>query len=133
MKNVIETARESGHFSMLITIVQETGLIDTLSSDGPFTIFAPTDDAFAKLSKKTIDHLLQDKERLTEILTYHVIQGRISSQEVQQIGKAQSIQGSQLIFDATNSITVNKSTIIKSDIQCDNGIIHIIDEVLIPK
>lgn len=133
MKNVVDTVISDNQLTMLTTIVRETGLVETLSSDGPFTIFAPTDEAFAKLSQKTIDYLMSDKERLTEILTYHVIHGKIKSDEVLKLKKAITVQGSSLIFQNDSPVKVNKASVLLADIECENGMIHVINEVLIPK
>jgi len=133
VKNVIDTVISDNQLTMLTTIVRETGLVETLSSDGPFTIFAPTDEAFAKLSQKTIDYLMSDKERLTEILTYHVIHGKIKSDEVLKLKKAITVQGSSLIFQNDSPVKVNKASVLLADIECENGMIHVINEVLIPK
>ena len=133
MKNVVDTVISDNQLTMLTTIVRETGLVETLSSDGPFTIFAPTDEAFAKLSQKTIDYLMSDKERLTEILTYHVIHGKIKSDEVLKLKKAITVQGSSLIFQNDSPVKVNKASVLLADIECENGMIHVISEVLIPK
>jgi len=133
VKNVVDTVISDNQLTMLTTIVRETGLVETLSSDGPFTIFAPTDEAFAKLSQKTIDYLMSDKERLTEILTYHVIHGKIKSDEVLKLKKAITVQGSSLIFQNDSPVKVNKASVLLADIECENGMIHVINEVLIPK
>lgn len=132
MKNVLDKAIESGQFTVLVDALREAGLDDILSSDGPFTIFAPTDEAFSKLPKKAIENLLHDKERLTEILTYHVIYDTFKYKDVVKMKNAKTVQGTRIIFDISNKTKVNKATIIKSDIECENGVIHIIDEVLIP-
>jgi len=133
MKNLVQTAIAEGNFKTLIRVIQETGLIDILSIEGPFTIFAPTDQAFAKLPKGTMEKLLKDKEKLTEILTYHVILDRVMVKQVIKIRKANTINGKDLSINTKNGVKIDKANIIKTDIECINGILHIIDEVLIPK
>jgi uncharacterized surface protein with fasciclin (FAS1) repeats len=132
LKNIIDRAIDDGNFNTLITAIKEVGLDDTLSTDGPFTIFAPTDEAFNKLPKKTLEHILRDKERLTEILTYHILTDKIKSKDIEKINNRKTVQGSQLIFDNSKELMVNKATITHKDIECKNGIIQIIDKVLIP-
>jgi len=133
MKNLVQTAIAEGNFKTLIRVIQETGLVDILSIEGPFTIFAPTDQAFAKLPKGTMEKLLKDKEKLTEILTYHVILDRVMVKQVLKIRKANTINGKDLSINTKNGVKIDKANIIKTDIECINGILHIIDEVLIPK
>jgi len=133
MKNLVQTAIAEGNFKTLIRVIQETGLVDILSIEGPFTIFAPTDQAFAKLPKGTMEKLLKDKEKLTEILTYHVILDRVMVKQVIKIRKANTINGKDLSINTKNGVKIDKANIIKTDIECINGILHIIDEVLIPK
>ncbi|MFO7677339.1 MAG: fasciclin domain-containing protein [Thermoplasmatota archaeon] len=133
MKDLIQTAIDNGNLNILISTVQEVGLEDVLRSDGPYTMFAPTDEAFSKLPKKTLKFLLQDKERLTEILTYHIIYGAKKSKEVIKNKQSTTIHGLRLVFDGSGSGTVNAATFLHKDIECKNGVIHIIDQVLIPK
>lgn len=133
MKNLVQTAIAEGNFKTLIKVIQETGLVDILSVEGPFTIFAPTDQAFAKLPKGTMEKLLKDKEKLTEILTYHVILDRVMVKQVLKIRKANTVNGKDLSINIKNGVKIDKANIIKTDIECINGILHIIDEVLIPK
>jgi uncharacterized surface protein with fasciclin (FAS1) repeats len=132
LKNLIETAINAGKFKTLIIALREAGLYDILSSEGPYTIFAPTDEAFSKLPDKTIDNLLKDKERLTDILTYHVIANRVFSKDVTSLQKANTINGKQVKIKTGNNVKIDNARIIKSDIKCTNGVIHIIDEVLLP-
>jgi uncharacterized surface protein with fasciclin (FAS1) repeats len=132
MKNLIETAIEVGNFKTLIKAVQEAGLVDTLSTDGPFTIFAPTDEAFAKLPAGTIDNLLKDKEKLTNILTYHVVADKIMAKEVANLNFTETINGKDVQIDTSKGVKIDKANVIKTDIECINGVIHIIDEVLLP-
>ena len=133
MKNLIETAIEAGNFKTLVKAVQEADLVDTLSSEGPFTVFAPTDDAFAKLPEGTIESLLKDKEKLTNILTYHVVPDKVMSDDVIKIKNAKTVNGKELTIDSDNVVKIDDATVIKTDIECSNGVIHIIDSVLLPE
>jgi uncharacterized surface protein with fasciclin (FAS1) repeats len=132
MKNLVETAVEAGNFKTLVKAVQEAGLVDTLSDEGPFTVFAPTDEAFSKLPEGTIENLLKDREKLTEILTYHVVPNKVMSEEVVKLRNAQTVNGKEITIDTKNGVKVDKATVIKPDIECSNGVIHVIDEVLVP-
>ena len=133
MKNLIQTAIDTGNLKMLIKAVQEAGLIDVLSSEGPFTIFAPTDQAFAELPKKTIESLLNDKEKLTNILTYHVLLNTILIKQFIKIKNAKTVNGKNISIQTKNGFIIDNAKIIKKDIECSNGVIHVIDKVLIPK
>jgi len=133
MKNLVETAIEAGNFKTLVKAVQEAGLVDTLSNEGPFTIFAPTDEAFAKLPSGTLEQLLHDKEKLTEILTYHVIENKVMSNEVINIKNAKTVNGKDVSIDASQGVKIDTANVINPDIECSNGVIHVIDEVLLPK
>ena len=132
MKNLVETAINEGTFKTLIIALRESGLYDILRSGGPYTIFAPTDEAFSKLPDGTIEKLMKDKEKLTDIITYHLIANRIFSNEVISLQKANTINGKQVKIKAGNNVKIDNARIIKSDIKCTNGVIHIIDEVLLP-
>ena len=133
MKNLVETAINEGTFKTLIIALREAGLYDILCSEGPYTIFAPTDEAFSKLPNGTMEKIMNDKEKLTDILTYHVIANRVYSREVTSLQKADTINGKQVKIKTGNNVKIDNARIIKSDIKCTNGVIHIIDEVLIPK
>ena len=133
MKNLVETAIEAGNFKTLVKAVQEADLVDTLSSEGPFTVFAPTDDAFAKLPEGTIESLLKDKEKLTNILTYHVVPDKVMSDDVIKIKNAKTVNGKELTIDSDNGVKIDDATVIKTDIECSNGVIHVIDSVLLPE
>ena len=133
MKNLVETAIEAGNFKTLVKAVQEADLVDTLSSEGPFTVFAPTDDAFAKLPEGTIESLLKDKEKLTNILTYHVVPDKVMSDDVIKIKNAKTVNGKELTIDSDNVVKIDDATVIKTDIECSNGVIHVIDSVLLPE
>jgi uncharacterized surface protein with fasciclin (FAS1) repeats len=132
MKNIVETAIEAGNFKTLVTAVQEANLVDTLTGSGPFTVFAPTDEAFAKLPKGTVEGLLKNKEKLTEILTYHVVPQKVMAQSVIQLKSAKTANGSDVHIDTSNGVKINNANVIKTDIECSNGVIHVIDTVLLP-
>lgn len=132
MANIVDTAVNAGSFNTLVSAVQAAGLVDTLKGPGPFTVFAPTDDAFAKLPAGTIDSLLKDIPQLTKILTYHVVSGKVMAADVVKIKSATSLQGSNLKIDASNGVKVNDATVVTPDVAADNGVIHVIDTVLIP-
>ncbi len=133
MKNVVDTAIEAGNFKTLVKAVQEAGLVETLANDGPFTIFAPTDEAFSKLSEETINDLLNNKEKLTEILTYHVVADKVMADSVTTLSTAATVNGKQLSIDTADGVKINNAHVIKTDIECSNGVIHVIDSVLIPE
>jgi uncharacterized surface protein with fasciclin (FAS1) repeats len=133
MKNLVETAIEAGNFKTLVKAVQEAGLVDTLQGEGPFTVFAPNDDAFAKLPPGTIEDLLNNKEKLTEILTYHVIPSKVMSNNVVNLTSAPTANGKQLSIDTTSGVKIDNANVVQTDIECSNGVIHVIDTVLIPE
>ena len=112
--------------------MQAAGLVETLSGVGPFTVFAPTDDAFAKIPKETLDAVLADKAKLTAILTYHVVSGKVMSQDVVTMTSAPTVQGGSVRIDASNGVKINDASVVKADIECSNGVIHVIDTVLMP-
>ena len=132
MKNLVETAINAGTFKTLIIALREAGLYDILCSEGPYTVFAPTDEAFSKLPNGEIEKIMKDKEKLTDILTYHVIAKKVFSKDVTALQKADTINGKQVKIKNGNSVKIDNARIIKSDIKCTNGVIHIIDEVLFP-
>lgn len=131
-KNIVETAVEAGSFTTLVAAVQAAGLADVLSNGGPFTVFAPTDEAFAKLPEGTVESLLSDPEALANILTYHVVEGRVMAADVIGLSSAPTLQGSEVSIDSSNGVMINNATVIQADIETSNGIIHVIDTVLIP-
>jgi uncharacterized surface protein with fasciclin (FAS1) repeats len=132
MKNVVETAIEAGNFKTLVKAVQEAGLVETLSGQGPFTVFAPTDEAFSKLPAGTIENLINDKDKLTKILTYHVVPNKVMSGQVMSIKNAKTLNGKDVNINTENGVKIDNASVIKPDIECTNGVIHIIDEVLLP-
>ena len=133
-KDIIETALAAEHFTTLVAAVKAAGLVETLQGDGPFTVFAPTDEAFAKLPEGTVEALLKDKEKLTAILTYHVVSGEVLAEEVVKLDKAATVNGEHVsIKTAESGVMIDDAKVISTDIICDNGVIHIIDSVILPK
>lgn len=133
--DIVDTAVNAGQFNTLVAAVQAAGLEDTLRSDGPFTVFAPTDEAFAKLPAGTVDMLLkpENKDKLVSILTYHVLSGAVDSSAI--AGKkfeTETVQGSNVSVDGTNGVMVDNANVVKADIETSNGIIHVIDTVIMP-
>lgn len=132
MADIVDTAVSAGSFKTLVAAVQAAGLVDTLKGPGPFTVFAPTDEAFAKLPAGTVDSLLANIPELTKILTYHVVPGKVMSSDVVNLDKATTVQGSDLTIDASNGVKVNAAMVVTPDIEADNGVIHVVDTVLLP-
>ena len=135
MNTLIDVAVADGHFKTLATALTAAGLIDTLKGDGPFTVFAPTDDAFAKLPAGTVDGLLKDIPKLTAILKYHVLAGKVAASDVMKLdGKtATTLNGAALKVSTTGGVKLNgKVNVTKTDVAASNGLIHVIDEVLLP-
>ncbi|MGD0203784.1 MAG: fasciclin domain-containing protein [Candidatus Bathyarchaeia archaeon] len=138
MPDIVDTAVASGMFNTLVTAVKAAGLVDTLKSPGPFTVFAPTDEAFAKLPKGELDMLLKDIPKLKEILTFHVVDGKLIASDLAKHEYLQALQGGELRIDASRwhmhrHMKVNGANIVKPDIAVDNGVCHAIDKVLMPK
>ncbi|MGD2093238.1 MAG: fasciclin domain-containing protein [Candidatus Aminicenantes bacterium] len=133
-KNIVETAIDAGSFKTLVTAVKAANLVDTLSGKGPFTVFAPTDDAFAKLPEGTIEALLKDTDKLTSILTYHVVPGKIMAEKVVKLDSAKTVNGKNLSIKVKDGkVMVDNALVTKTDIKCSNGVIHVIDAVVLPK
>jgi len=132
MKNIIETAIDNADFSTLVTAIKEAGLVETLSSTGPFTVFAPTNEAFAKIPEETLKELLADKTKLTSVLTYHVVAGKVMSEDIAKITEEKTVQGSNIKIDTKDGVMINNAKVTKVDIECLNGVIHVIDTVLMP-
>ncbi len=135
-KDILGTVQDAGTFTILLQAVKNTGLTETLSAPGPITIFAPTDDAFAKLGPEKLKDLMkpENKEKLRNILSYHIVDGKAVSRDF--LGKrleAATIQGGSLLIDATKGVTVDNAKMVKADIIADNGFIHVIDTVVMPK
>ena len=132
MKNIIETASENPDFSTLVKAIKAAGLVDTLSGAGPFTVFAPTNSAFEKIPKETLDSVLADKAKLTSILTYHVVSGKVLSKDMAEMKEADTVQGKKVTIDTKDGVMINNAKVTKADIECSNGVIHVIDTVLMP-
>ena len=132
MSNIVQTAVGAGTFKTLTAAVTAAGLVDTLSGAGPFTVFAPNDEAFAKLPAGTVESLLADIPKLTKILTYHVVAGNITAADVMKLHDAKTVEGTNLHIHANGGVKINDSNVIAADIACDNGVIHVIDTVLLP-
>ncbi len=131
--DVIEAARSAGSFKTLLTAIETAGLTETLRSAGPFTVFAPTDEAFAKLPPGTLDSLLKDKGKLTSVLTYHVVPGRMQAADVVKLTSVKTIQGQSIAIDATSGVMVNEAKVIQTDVPATNGVIHVIGAVILPQ
>ena len=131
-QDIVDTAVKAGNFKTLVAAVQAAGLVDTLKGPGPFTVFAPTDEAFAKIPKATLDGLLADKAALTKVLTYRVVPGKVMAKDV-KAGMVKTVQGSALTVSTTGGVMVDNANVVKTDIVADNGVIHVIDSVVIPK
>ena len=132
MADIVDTAVNAGSFSTLVAAVKAAGLVETLKGKGPFTVFAPTDEAFAKLPAGTVDKLLKDIPQLKKILTYHVVSGKVMAADVTKLKSAKTVEGSDVAIDASKGVKVNNSTVTTLDVAADNGVIHIIDTVLMP-
>lgn len=131
--DIVDTAKAAGTFNTLIAAVEAAGLVDTLKGPGPFTVFAPTDKAFAKIPKAKLDALLKDKAALTKVLTYHVVPGKVMAADV-KAGAVKSVEGSNLTISTMgNKVRVDKASVTQTDIAADNGVIHVIDTVVMPK
>ncbi len=132
MADIVDTAVSAGSFTTLVAAVKAAGLVDTLKGPGPFTVFAPTDEAFAKLPAGTVEALLKDIPKLTKILTYHVVSGKVMAADVVKLKSATTVEGSDVKIDASNGVKINDSKVVTPDVAADNGVIHIIDAVLLP-
>ena len=132
-KDIVDTAVAAGSFNTLATALQAAGLVDTLKGAGPFTVFAPTDEAFAKIPKADLDALIQDKAKLTAVLTYHVVPGKVMAADVVKLKQAKTVEGQLVKIDSSNGVKINNATVTKADIVTSNGVIHVIDTVLLPQ
>jgi uncharacterized surface protein with fasciclin (FAS1) repeats len=130
--DIVDTAVAAGNFKTLVTALKEAGLVDTLKGPGPFTVFAPTDEAFAKIPKADLDTLLANKKKLKSVLTYHVVSGKVMSADIKP-GKVKTVQGEQVTFSTKGGVMVDKAKVVAADVAADNGVIHAIDTVLMPK
>ena len=132
-KDIVETAMAAGSFETLVTAIKAAGLVEALKGEGPFTVFAPTDEAFKKLPSGTVEKLLQDKEKLQQILKYHVVPGKVTAAQVVKLDSAKTLQGKTVEIDGKDGVKVNQAKVVKADVMASNGVIHVIDTVLIPK
>ncbi|SDI73346.1 fasciclin domain-containing protein [Lutimaribacter saemankumensis] len=134
-KDIVDTAVDAGSFTTLVAAVQAAGLVDTLKGDGPFTVFAPTDEAFAALPEGTVEDLLkpENKDKLTAILTYHVVPGKVMSGDLSNNMMATTVQGGDVTIMTEGGVTVDGANVVTADIEASNGVIHVIDGVIMPK
>ncbi len=133
-KDIVDTAVGAGQFNTLAKALGEAGLVETLKGKGPFTVFAPTDAAFAKLPPGTLDSLLKDKDKLRAVLTYHVVPGKVMAADVVKLTSAKTVQGESVkIATGTGGVKIDDANVVKTDIKASNGVIHVIDTVLLPK
>lgn len=135
-KDIVDTAAGAGKFNTLVAAVKAAGLVDTLKGAGPYTVFAPTDEAFAKLPKGTVEDLLkpENKDKLAKILTYHVVSGKVMAADIKGKKEAvKTVEGSNLAVDATSGVKINDANVVTADVAASNGVIHIIDTVVMPK
>ena len=135
-KDVVDTAIGAGNFSTLVAAIKAAGLVDTLKGDGPFTVFAPTDEAFAKLPAGTVEDLLkpENKAKLVSILTYHVVPGKVMASAVVKLSEAKTVNGQSVAISVKDgTVMVDSAKVVTTDIECSNGVIHVIDAVVLPK
>lgn len=132
-KDIVDTAVAAGQFKTLAKALTEAGLVETLKGKGPFTVFAPTDEAFAKLPAGTLDALLKDKKKLASVLTYHVVAGKVLAADAAKLTSAKTVQGQSVKIEAKGAVTIDGAKVIKADILASNGVIHVIDSVILPK
>ena len=134
-KDIVDTAVDAGTFSTLVAAVEAAGLVETLKGEGPFTVFAPTDEAFAALPEGTVENLLKPEniDQLTAILTYHVVPGKVMSTDLTDDMMATTVQGSDVMIDLDNGVMVEEATVVSADIEASNGVIHVIDKVILPE
>ncbi len=132
--DIVDTAVSAGNFTTLVAAVKAAGLVDTLKGPGPFTVFAPTDAAFAKLPAGTVEGLLKNPEKLKDILLYHVVSGKVLAADVMKMKSAKTVEGNSVKIHAMHGkVMINNADVVKADIVCDNGIIHVIDTVIMPR
>ncbi|MDP8966922.1 MAG: fasciclin domain-containing protein [Cyanobacteriota bacterium] len=132
MADIVETAINAGSFNTLVKAVEAADLVDILKSPGPYTVFAPIDEAFARMPEGTLDSLLQDIPKLKKILTYHVLFGDVRTDNLLELEEAETVEGSIVTIDTTNGYKVNQAVVVTPDILADNGVIHVIDSILMP-
>ena len=133
MPTIVDIAVQAGSFKTLVQAVQAAGLVETLSGEGPFTVFAPTDEAFAQIPQETLQAVLADKEKLTAILTYHVVPGKLMAADVVRSTQLQTVQGQSITVSTEGGVRVDDASVVQTDIEADNGVIHVIDKVIMPK
>ena len=135
MADIVQTAVDAGSFKTLVAAVTAAGLVETLQSPGPFTVFAPTDEPFANLPAGTVETLLkpENKDKLVAVLTYHVVAGKVLAADVVGLTEAVTVQGQSIKVDTSSGVKVDGANVVKTDIICDNGVIHVIDAVILPK
>ncbi|WP_299943812.1 fasciclin domain-containing protein [uncultured Ruegeria sp.] len=133
-KDIVDTAVGAGSFETLVAAVQAAELVDTLKGEGPFTVFAPTDEAFAALPDGTVENLLkpENKDQLVAILTYHIVAGKVMSSDLSDDMTAATVQGGDITIDLDNGVMVNDANVVQADIEAENGVIHVIDKVILP-
>ncbi len=134
-KDIVDTAVNAGTFNTLVAAVTAADLVDTLKGDGPFTVFAPTDEAFAALPEGTVETLLkpENKDQLVAILTYHVVPGKVMSTDLSDDMTAATVQGGEITIDLDNGVMINDANVVAADVVADNGVIHVIDKVILPE
>jgi len=133
-KDIVDTAVAAGTFKTLAKLLGDAGLVETLKGRGPFTVFAPTDEAFAKVPKATLEALGKDKEKLKAVLTYHVVPGKVTAAEVTKLKEAKTVQGQSVkISMMGNTVMIDNAHVVKADVMASNGVIHVIDSVILPK
>jgi uncharacterized surface protein with fasciclin (FAS1) repeats len=131
-QDIVDVAVKAGTFKTLVSAVQAAGLVDTLKGPGPFTVFAPSDEAFAKIPKDKLDALIKDKAALTKVLTYHVVPGKVMAKDV-KAGKVKTVQGQEVTLATTGGVTIDGAKVVATDVAATNGVIHVIDTVIMPK
>jgi uncharacterized surface protein with fasciclin (FAS1) repeats len=132
-KDIVDTAQSAGSFGTLVTALKEAGLVETLKGEGPFTVFAPTDEAFKKLPEEQLSALLKDKAKLTKVLTFHVVPGSVKAEDVVKLKTAKSVEGSPLAISvASDGVKIEGAKVTATDIMCSNGVVHVIDTVILP-
>lgn len=134
MPTITETAIAAGNFNTLVAAVKAADLLETLSGPGPFTVFAPTDQAFANVPAETLQSLLEPeaKDQLVDVLTYHVVPGKVMASDVVNLSSAKTIQGQSVAISVNGGVKIDNANVVKTDIECDNGVIHVIDAVILP-
>lgn len=131
MADIVDIAVNTEGFSTLVAAVKAAGLVETLKSEGKFTVFAPTDEAFAKLPPGTVDTLVQNPPQLARILTYHVVSGKLMQEDLAKLDSVTSVEGAPIAIDCSENFEVKNATVITADIEADNGVIHVIDNVIL--